>query len=110
MQGEYIMGGCVGGYKKDKTHQELPTGKKMKRLDLQFMQDEYSMGRWVGEWMDIVFMCIYLEASLDKINTRRRHRTRTCRAKQRPTNQVVGVNPYTIYPFQYLCTHATGTG
>src|ERR1700690_2296706 len=60
----------------------------MKRLDLQFMQDEYSMGRWVGEWMDIVFMCIYLEASLDKINTRRRHRTRTCRAKQRPTNQV----------------------
>ena len=63
MQGEYIMGGCVGGYKKDKTHQELPTGKKMKKLDLQFMQDKYSMGRWVGGWMDIGFMCICLEAS-----------------------------------------------
>jgi len=68
----------------------------MKRLDLQFMQDEYSMGRWVGEWMDIVFMCIYLEASLDKINTRRRHRTRTCRAKQRPTNQVIDIPLYSL--------------
>ena len=35
----------------------------MKKLDLQFMQDKYSMGRWVGGWMDIGFMCIYLEAS-----------------------------------------------